>query len=93
MSLTFVIPGPLRELAVNRGEVRIDDSAESVSGALALLWAQCPALRDRVVTELGELRPHINIFVDGESIRFADGLATPVRDDSEIFILPALSGG
>lgn len=93
MSLTFVIPGPLRELAVNRGEVRIDEPAESVSGALTLLWAQCPALRDRVVTELGELRPHINLFVDGESIRYSGGFDTPVRDGAEIFILPALSGG
>jgi molybdopterin synthase sulfur carrier subunit len=93
MALTFVIPGPLRELAVNRGEVRIDEAAESVSGGLALLWAQCPALRDRVVTELGELRPHINIFVDGESIRYSGGFDTPVRDGAEIFILPALSGG
>lgn len=93
MSLTFVIPGPLRELAVNRGEVRIDGAAGSLSDALSLLWAECPALRDRVVTELGELRPHINIFVDGESIRYSGGFDTAVRDGAEIFILPALSGG
>jgi len=93
MSLTFVLPGPLRELAVNRGEVRIDDHANSVAEALSLLWAQCPALRDRVVTELGELRPHINIFVDGESIRYSGGFDSPVREGAEIFILPALSGG
>jgi len=91
--LTFMIPGPLRELAVNRGEVRIDGNAGSVSDALSLLWKECPALRDRVVTELGELRPHINIFVDGESIRYSGGFATDVRDGAEIFILPALSGG
>lgn len=93
MPLTFVIPGPLRELAVNRGEVRVDGSAESVSEALSLLWADCPALRDRVVTELGELRPHVNIFVDGESIRYSGGFDTKVRDGAEIIILPALSGG
>ena len=93
MSLTFVIPGPLRELAVNRSEVRIDGTARSVSEALSLLWADCPAIRDRMVTELGELRPHINIFVDGESIRYSGGFHTPVRDGAEIFILPALSGG
>ena len=93
MALTFVLPGPLRELAVNRGEVRIDGTARSVSDALSLLWAHCPAVRDRVVTELGELRPHINIFVDGESIRYSGGFRTPVRDGAEIFILPALSGG
>lgn len=93
MSVRFMIPGPLRELAVNRGEVRIDGAAGSLSDALSLLWADYPALRDRVVTELGEVRPHVAIFVDGESIRHSGGLGTPVRDGAEIFILPALSGG
>lgn len=93
MTLTFMIPGPLRELAVNQGEVRVEGAADSVAQALSLLWTQCPALRDRVLTERGELRPHVNIFVDGESIRYADGFATPVRDGAEIFILPAVSGG
>ena len=93
MSLVFVIPGPLRELAGNRAEVRVKGSAESASKALSLLWAECPAVRDRVVTEIGEVRPHVNIFIDGESIRFTGGLASPVRDGAEIVILPALSGG
>ena len=93
MSLTFMIPGPLRELTVNREQIRVDGTARSLSEALSLLWADCPAIRDRMVTELGELRPHINIFVDGESIRYSGGFRTPVRDGAEIFILPALSGG
>ena len=91
--LTFVISGPLRELAGNRGEVRVDGTAASVSDALDLLWAEYPAFRDRVVTELGEVRQHINIFVDGESIRYSGGFGTPVREGAEIVILPALSGG
>jgi molybdopterin converting factor small subunit len=93
MSLTFVISGPLRELAGNRSELRVDGTARSVSDALSLLWEECPAFRDRVVTELNELRPHLNIFVDGESIRYSGGFGTPVRDGAEIVILPALSGG
>jgi sulfur-carrier protein len=93
MPLVFVIPGPLRELAGNHDEVRVDGSASSVSDALSLLWSRWPGLRDRVVTELGEVRPHVNIFVDGESIRYAGGLQTPVREGSEVVILPALSGG
>jgi sulfur-carrier protein len=93
MSLTFVISGPLRELAGNRSEVQVDGKADSVSDALSLLWRECPSFRDRVVTELGELRQHLNIFVDGESIRYSGGFATPVRDGAEIVILPALSGG
>lgn len=91
--LTFVISGPLRELAGNRSEVRVDGAAASVSDALDLLWAEYPAFRDRVVTELGEVRQHINIFVDGESIRYSGGFGTPVREGAEIVILPALSGG
>jgi molybdopterin converting factor small subunit len=93
MSFVFSIPGPLRELAGNRPEVRVDGSAGSVSEALSLLWKRCPAIRDRVITELGEVRPHINIFVDGESIRDSGGLGAPVGDGAQIVILPAISGG
>ncbi|HEX6095327.1 MAG TPA: ubiquitin-like small modifier protein 1 [Thermoanaerobaculia bacterium] len=93
MACTFVIPGPLRELAGNRGEVRVSGDAASVSEALTLLWRECPGVRDRVLTERGEVRQHVNVFVDGESIRDTDGLATRVRDGAEIYILPAVSGG
>ena len=93
MPVTFMIPGPLRALAGERGQVRVSGDAGTVSEALSLLWSECPAVRDRVLTERGEVRPHINIFVDGESIRDAVGLGTAVRDGAEIFILPALSGG
>ncbi len=93
MALVFVIPGPLRELAGNRGEVHVDGTARSVGDALTLLWRNCPAVRDRVVTELGEVRPHIHIFVDGESIQYCGGLQAVVRDGSEVVIAPALSGG
>jgi len=93
MALTFRISGPLRELAGDRGEVEVDGAASSLGEALTLLWSECPSFRDRVVTELGAVRPHLNIFVDGENIRFSGGFATRVRDGAEIYILPALSGG
>jgi len=93
MAVLFVIPGALRELAGNRAEVRIEGAAGPVSRALSLLWAECPAVRDRIMTELGEVRPHINIFVDGENIRTAGGLDAPVRDGAEVFVIPAVSGG
>jgi sulfur-carrier protein len=93
MTILFVIPGALRELAGNRQEVRLDGDARSMAEALALLWAECPAVRDRVMTERGDVRPHVNIFVDGENIRYAGGLDAPVRDGAEILLLPAISGG
>jgi molybdopterin converting factor small subunit len=93
MAILFVIPGALRELSGNRSEVRIDSGPGPLSSALAALWTECPAIRDRVLTERGGIRPHVNVFVDGENIRFSGGLATPVRDGSEVFIVPAVSGG
>ncbi len=93
MSVVVTIPGPLQELARNRRQVRIKGEVRSVSDALSLLWNECPGVRDRVLTERGDVRQHINIFVDGESIRDIDGLSSAVRDGAEIVILPAVSGG
>jgi len=90
---TFVIPGPLRELAGGRSEVRVDASAASVSEALSLLGHDYPKVHDRIITELGEVRPHINIFIDGDSFRDTGGLSAPIRNGAEIIILPAVSGG
>jgi molybdopterin converting factor small subunit len=50
-------------------------------------------VRDRVLTDQGAVRPHVNVFVGPESIRFTGGLDTPVSDGAEISILPAVSGG
>ena len=93
MAVLFVIPGALRALAGDREEVHVDGAAGPLSTALSRLWAECPALRDRVLTELGEVRPHVNIFVDGEDIRYTGGLDAPVRDGSEVFLVAAVSGG
>lgn len=92
-SLRFILPGPLHDLAGGRSEIRIDGDASSLSGALDLLWKDAPAIRDRVLTELGNVRPHVNIFVDGHDTRHAAGLSTPISDSAEIIILPAVSGG
>ena len=93
MSVTFLIPGSLRSLAGGRSEVELDAPAATVLEALQALWVVCPAIRDRVVTEQGQIREHINIFVGKEHIRYTGGLATPVFPGAEISILPAISGG
>lgn len=92
MPYVFVIPGPLRDLAGGRSEVRVEGRAGTVGDALVLLWHECPGLRDRVLTELDEIRPHVNVFVDGTNARHT-GLSAPVPADAEIIIVPAVSGG
>jgi len=79
--------------ADGRDTVAVDASASTLRDALDVLWAVCPGLRDRVVTEQGELREHVNVFVSSENARYMGGLATPLGDDPEISIFHAVSGG
>ncbi len=95
MAVRFVIPAYLRTFTSGRSEFELEASGDlrDVGAALDALWAAHPGVRDRVLTETGEVRPHVNVFVDGESIRYTGGLATPVRANAEIAIVPAVSGG
>jgi molybdopterin converting factor small subunit len=93
MPLLFVIPGALRPLAGDRTEIRAPFSGGSLAQALDVLWHDAPALRDRVLTELGVVRPHINVFVDGANARDLGGMTARVEPDAEIVLLPAVSGG
>lgn len=92
MPFVYIIPGALQAMAGGRSEVRVDGHASTVGEAMALLWRECPALRDRVLTERNEIRPHVNVFVDGTNAR-QTSLDAPVRADAEIIIVPAVSGG
>lgn len=91
--ITVVLPGQLRDLAAGRGALSISASCSSVGEAFVALREEHPAIYERVFTERREVRPHVNVFVDGADIRWAGGLETPVSDGSEVVILPAVSGG
>lgn len=96
MAITIEIPSALRPHARGSAVVTLDthDTAyDSVGAALGALESRYPGVLDRVVTEQGDLRPNVNVFVDGENSRFASGLATPIRDSATITILAAISGG
>jgi molybdopterin converting factor small subunit len=93
MPLTFHISGALRAFAGGRDRIQVAGSASTVAEALEALWALHPGLRDRVATEGGEIREHVNVFVGQENIRYTGGLASPIETDAEISIFPAISGG
>ena len=93
MAITFHIPAPLREFTGGQNEVEIEMAPVTLGDALSALWILYPGLRDRVATEQGEIREHINIFVGDDDIRFTGGLTTRVSVGSEISIVPAISGG
>jgi molybdopterin converting factor small subunit len=76
-----------------RNPVDVETSGGTLGDALEALFAAHPATRDRVLTERGEIRDHVNVFVGKSEARRAGGLATPLADGVEISILPAISGG
>ncbi len=93
MSISIIVPGALTPYTRGIGTLVVDAPCATVADALAAIAARLPALTDRVLTEQGELRRHVNVFVGDESIRFMNGLATTVGDGATITIVPAVSGG
>jgi molybdopterin converting factor small subunit len=91
--VTFHIPGALREFTGGRSKVALEDSPASLADALSALWTLYPGVRDRIATEQGQVREHINIFVGDENSRYTGGLATPISSGAQISIVPAVSGG
>jgi molybdopterin converting factor small subunit len=93
MAVSVVLPRALAPYAPGLGTVQLDASCATVRDALGQVAARWPALVDRVLTEQGELRRHVNIFVGDESIAFLDGLSTAIDEEATITIVPAVSGG
>jgi MoaD family protein len=93
MTVTFQIPAALREFTGGRSQVQLQMEGGTVAEALSALYATFPGIRDRVVNEQDQLRPHINVFVGNENVRYTGGLSTRVTDQSQITIVPAVSGG
>ena len=91
MSQKVIIPTLLRRLTANADAVEVD--ATTVRDILDRLDERYPGFRARVCEETGELRRFINIYVDGEDVRFLDNLATLVPERAEISIVPAIAGG
>jgi molybdopterin synthase sulfur carrier subunit len=93
MPISVILPHALTPYSRGSGTLLVEQRCATVGDALASVAARWPAVVDRVLTEQGELRRHINVFVGEESIRFMDGLGTAVGDGDTITIVPAVSGG
>ncbi len=85
------LPTQLRAAAGGDGEVRVE--GETVGAVLDALYALHADLRDRIADADGTLRRFVNVYVNGDDIRFGDGLKTPVPAGAEVQILPAVAGG
>jgi molybdopterin synthase sulfur carrier subunit len=91
MAVKVKIPTQLRTAAGGESELEVDGG--TVGEVLDALFDRHGELRDRLSDGDGGLRRFVNVYVDGEDIRFTDGLETPVGDGDEVQILPAVAGG
>ena len=91
MPVTVRVPGPLRRLTEGKSEVEVEGA--TVSQALADLEQRFPGFSERLYDGNGQLRQFINIYLNDADIRFGQGLETPVRDNDDLSIVPAVAGG
>ncbi len=88
---TVRIPVPLRKLT---GDQRVVHTAgTTLVEVIDDLERQFPGIKARVVDGDGQVHAFVNIFVDDEDVRFLQGLATSLREDAEVAIIPAMAGG
>jgi sulfur-carrier protein len=91
MAQTVIIPTPLRKFTDGVELVRVQ--CATIGDVFQQLESQYPGIKARLCEENGDLRRFINVYVDGEDIRFLNKLETVVGEQSEISIVPAIAGG
>ena len=91
MAVTVKIPTPLRKLT--KGETSVDTDGSTIGAIVASLESSFPGMRERLLDDEGELRHFVNIYLNGEDVRYLDGLNSSVGDNDELSIVPAVAGG
>lgn len=85
------IPTPLRKHTGGADCVEADGT--TVATLLTDLDARYPGIRARICDADGSVKRFVNLFVNGEDIRFTNHLETPVKAGDELSIVPAIAGG
>ena len=91
MAVNVRIPTPLRKLTKDKDTVQA--AGATIQDIIESLEKQYPGLKERLCDERGELRRFVNVYLNDEDIRFAQGKSTPVKDSDEISVIPAIAGG
>ena len=93
MSIHVNVPGALQAFSGGARTLSVPHCGSTVRDALRSLGEAYPGVADRVLTETGEIREHVNVFVGDENCRFIGGLDAPVRDGETLEVVASVSGG
>lgn len=91
MPIPVSIPTPLRPLTDNLDTVEVEGS--SIAELLTALDAKYPGIGERLLDAQGNVRRFVNIYVNGEDIRFLQEKETAIKPNDEVSIVPAIAGG
>lgn len=91
MSVLVRIPTPLRR--VTNGQDKVNVEGSTLGEVVGSLENEFPGIKERLCDEQGELRNFVNVYVNGEDVRFLEGLNTATKEGDEISIVPAVAGG
>ncbi|MEY3928747.1 MAG: hypothetical protein RLZZ516_457 [Cyanobacteriota bacterium] len=91
MAVQVLIPTPLQKSTNNEASVELE--AGSINELIAALNGRYPGIQERLCDESGTLRRFLNIYVNGEDIRFKDNQTTSLKDGDEVSIVLAVAGG
>ncbi len=91
MEVYVRIPSPLKKLAGGQDVVKTE--GKTVGEAVQRLVETYPDLRERLLDEHGMMRRFVNIYVNGEDIRFKQGFEMPLKEGDQLSIIPAIAGG
>ncbi|MGH7864289.1 MAG: ubiquitin-like small modifier protein 1 [Candidatus Binataceae bacterium] len=91
MPVRVRVPTPLRRFTAGADEVAADGA--SVKAIIEDLERRHPGMRERLLDDQGALRRFVNIFLNGDDIRFLDELNSRVKDGDDLSIVPAIAGG
>jgi molybdopterin synthase sulfur carrier subunit len=91
MAVQVNIPTPLRR--ITNGKNQLEADASNVGELLDVLDRDYPGIRERLIDEEGEIRYFVNIYLNGEDVRFLQGTDTSTSSGDEISIVPAVAGG
>ena len=91
MPVTVKVPTPLRKFTA--GAEAVDGNGATVGALVDDLEQRHAGIRERICDDQGKVRRFVNLYVNGEDIRFLQQLDTPVKDGDELSIVPAIAGG
>lgn len=91
MPVTVKVPTPLRKFTA--GSESIEGNGNTVGALVDDLETRHAGIRERICDDQGKVRRFVNLYVNGDDIRFLQQLDTEVKDGDEISIVPAIAGG